>query len=233
MRIVHVIDSLNDMAAGPTKSVVALANQQYADGHEVSVITTSGEPKSAFNFKLINSSPYSKILILYLRVWIQFFKDQKISNIIQKWTIIHLHGIWRPSVNFPLMLVWPPSVRIISSPRGMLMRPAMENKALKKRMFWLIYQRWILRMVDAFHTTGESEKESCLYLFPNIFSFIVKNGIEAPDLRITKVHEKNPLSPIKFGFLGRIHPIKNIDILIKSWCTISSHSNDAKLIICG
>ena len=136
-------------------------------------------------------------------------------------------------MNLPLMLVWPPTVIIISSPRGMLMPPAMANKMLKKRIFWFIYQKWLLYKVDAFHTTGQIERKSCLYFYPKIFSFIVKNGIDVPDLRSIKPCERNSLDPITFGFLGRIHPIKNIDILVKSWSMKPNSSNKAKLIICG
>ena len=84
MRIIHVIDSLTDMSAGPTKSVVALANHQCIDGHEVTIITSSGEHKNYFNFNFSSSLPFLKILMLCWEAWLQFLKGRASSKSNQK-----------------------------------------------------------------------------------------------------------------------------------------------------
>lgn len=233
MQIIHLIDSLLDKSAGPTQSVVSLANQQSIDGQEVTVITLNAELDNSYNFSLVKMAPYRNLLLLFLTIWRRYLLGQSLAETERKKTVIHLHGIWRPCVNFPLILIWPPTTRIISSPRGMLMQPAMANKKLKKRVFWFLFQKWLLYKVNAFHTTGPLEKESCKYFFPKKHCFVVKNGVSVHESWYSNLSEGNPRDRVTFGFLGRIHPIKNIDILIKSWALIPEVSNKCKLVICG
>lgn len=233
MQIIHIIDSLLDKSAGPTQSVVSLANQQSIHGQEVTVITLGAELDKSYNFSLVNIAPYRNLFMLFWTTWLRYLLGQSFAATKCKKTVIHLHGIWRPLVNFPLILIWPPTTRIISSPRGMLMKPAMANKKLKKRVFWFLLQKWLLYKVNAFHTTGPLEKESCQYFFPKKGCFVVKNGINVHEEWYSNLSVGNSRENVNFGFLGRIHPIKNIDILIKSWSILPEVANKCKLVICG
>jgi glycosyltransferase involved in cell wall biosynthesis len=52
------------------------------------------------------------------------------------------------------------------------------------------------------------------------------------DIKLTPIREKEN-SVKRFGFVGRINPIKNIDLLLEAWAKLGNKTENCELIIAG
>lgn len=102
--------------------------------------------------------------------------------------------------------------RIVLSPRGMLRPSALEHKSIKKKVFLqLIRASGIMRKVE-FHATDEQEVSDIRKVFGKSKVVKVANLPGLPSAFVPPPPKASGF--IKFIFVGRIHPIKNLDYLL-------------------
>ena len=144
--------------------------------------------------------------------------------------IIHSHGVWRmPQLYAPLVKKIK-NIKIVNSPKGSFSKEALNVSKYKKFLFSLFSsQNKMLSQCDAFHATAIKEKDEIRSLGYKQPIAIIPEGIDIPIRRkINFSTEKT-----KFLYLGRIHPIKGLDLLIKTWARIESENKNCTLEICG
>jgi glycosyltransferase involved in cell wall biosynthesis len=144
--------------------------------------------------------------------------------------ILHVHGLWQMPNVYP---AWQrrryEGVRLIHAPRGMLGAEALRISAWKKKPFWWLLQRSALQNADCLHATAHSEYEEIRQLRIETPVAIIPNGIDLPDRqdRVRKGAERVVLS------LGRLHPKKGLDRLIRAWSGLEAEFPDWTLRISG
>lgn len=144
--------------------------------------------------------------------------------------IIHSHGVWRmPQLYAPLVKKIK-NIKIVNSPKGSFSKEALNVSKYKKFLFSLFSsQNKMLSQCDAFHATAIKEKDEIRSLGFKQPIAIIPEGIDIPIRRkINFSTEKT-----KFLYLGRIHPIKGLDILINSWKKVEENELNCSLEICG
>ncbi|HEV2478852.1 MAG TPA: glycosyltransferase [Puia sp.] len=105
--------------------------------------------------------------------------------------------------------------RIVLSPRGMLRASAINFKPLKKRLF-LKFFRWSgLQKNISFHASDETEVVDIRRHFGNIPDVIQIPNFPAT-LSTTPPYIEKKAGSLSIIFIGRIHPIKNLDFLLVS-----------------
>ena len=145
--------------------------------------------------------------------------------------IIHNHGLWRMHSIYPLDIKKDKTVKTIISPRGSLSKEALSVSKYKKIIFNLFSrQKKALLSCDAFHATSLKEKDEIRLLGYKQPIAIIPNGIDIPSEKKIDFKHNNHT---KFLYLGRIHPIKGLDILINAWSEIESKNQSCYLEICG
>ena len=151
-----------------------------------------------------------------------------LKKIVRNIDIIHNHGLWRMPNIYPLLAKKENGAKIIISPRGSLSQAALNISKYKKYVFSTFFkQNDLLEKCDSFHATSIKERDEIRELGYKQPIAIIPNGIDIP-LQTKESFRKNK---IKFLFLGRIHPIKGIELLINTWKKIDY--TDASLDICG
>jgi glycosyltransferase involved in cell wall biosynthesis len=146
-----------------------------------------------------------------------------------RFDLIHNHSLWwLPNIYPGMVRRRYANCRLIVSPRGTLSRWALGFKALRKKVFWCVLQERALRGADCFHATAESEAEDIRRLGFIQPICILPNGIDVPPLE--KMHEG---SRRRLLFLGRIHPIKGVDILLRAWRAVQDRFRDWELHVAG
>ncbi|KIC92274.1 glycosyltransferase [Flavihumibacter sp. ZG627] len=105
------------------------------------------------------------------------------------------------------------SGKLILSPRGMLKPSALAIKPLKKKVFLLIARLLGVSRSLHFHATNQIEAEEITSIFGKSDVTIAPN-FPAPINSTPKPLEKNT-GFVRLLLVGRIHPIKNIDFLIR------------------
>jgi glycosyltransferase involved in cell wall biosynthesis len=115
----------------------------------------------------------------------------------------------------------------IISVRGMLEPAALRHHAWKKNLAWLLYQKRDLESAAAVHVTGalEAQNVRTLGLTPRIAC--VPNGLNVQ----RDCPTREPLFEKRVAFLGRLHPIKGLPMLLEAWSRVGP--SDWRLEIAG
>lgn len=104
--------------------------------------------------------------------------------------------------------------KVVLSPRGMLKSSALQFKRNKKRIFLSLFRLFKLHQNITFHATDNIEQKEVSNSFGNsaksmvIPNFPVRQGVFQGGL--LKVQ-----GSVNIIFVGRIHPVKNLDFLLK------------------
>lgn len=115
--------------------------------------------------------------------------------------------------------------KVVISPRGEFYSAALKRKSFIKMIYINLFK--IFQKSINFHATNQQEKKLIKNIFPKSNIVVIPNLINIPICYNLK-KKKNII------FLGRINPIKNIDILIKAYSCLSSNTkSEFSLLIVG
>tara|TARA_B100001094_G_C18022127_1_gene715692 strand:- start:162 stop:1052 length:891 start_codon:yes stop_codon:yes gene_type:complete len=134
---------------------------------------------------------------------------------IKKADHIHIHGLWK-WINFlSIFYCATNSKNFYIHTHGMLLKPALKNKGcinyfLKK--FGIIVYKILLRNNAKFVTITKEEAKYVKHYFNKSQIKLISNPIP---FKFTKI-QKNKINKI-FVFFGRLHPIKNLELMINSF----------------
>ena len=215
---------------GHSYSVPALC-ESLVEKIDTHLHVTNGELSDISNNLVFNPSftihEYKTNPLLKSILSSKTFKSN-LKKIVKDGDIIHNHGLWRMPNIYPLLAKEDNDIKIIVSPRGSLSQAALNISKYKKYFFKNIFrQNELLKKCDGFHATSIKEKNEIRILGYKQPIAIISNGINMPS-QYKKSFNKNRT---KFLYLGRIHPIKGLDLLIKVWKKIDNEN--ASLDICG
>ena len=126
--------------------------------------------------------------------------------------VLHLHALWTPWLLRPFLWAKRRGVPVVWSPHGMLAPWAMAHKRWKKILPWALYQRPALRAADLLHVTSPLEAGW-------VRDLGLRNPLAEVPLGVDLPPEPPPLPtrPHLALFVGRLHPIKGLDLLVRAW----------------
>ena len=232
-RVTHVISGLAPEAGGPSYSVPALAAAEARLGAKVLVrctdvgrlVDTDSDAAAGHVHRLRND---------FLGRVLRASPDlaQALNNDATAGAVLHAHGLWLAPNIYP---AWTKSrshrvVKLVHSPRGMLGAAALAISSMKKKAFWLVAQGAALRAADCLHATALSELEDIRRAGLKNPVAVIPNGIDLPDL----ADGPRPASPENIVLsLGRVHPKKGLDRLVRAWAEIEKKFPSWRLRIVG
>ena len=226
MRVIHVVPAITEEASGPSYSVPRLCESLIGMGVDVrlAVLDWASMPVSLPYLKIfpLGFGPRRLGVSPKMRHWL---KQEVTSGRVE---IIHNHSLWMMPNVYPGNAVRDSRSRLVVSPRGTLSAWALGLNALQKKIFWHVLQAPALRAAACFHATAESEYEDIRRLGFTQPVCILPNGIDVPPLEETPKDGRRQLL-----FLGRIHPIKGVDVLLRAWHVVEHRFPDWDLHIAG
>ena len=128
--------------------------------------------------------------------------------------VVHVHGVWVAPVIAAAAAAVDVNATLVVSPHGMLRYEALRKSPWRKRAVWQGWLRRHLVTADAIHVTSPLEGEELAALLPGCRPVLVPLGIDPP---ADAPRGRAPGAPRRAGYLGRILPIKNLDILLQAW----------------
>ena len=206
-------------AGGPIRSCVNFVTNMQ-DDYEVFVFTSDRD--------LGSSAPYPEISV---NTWIPFGRKAKVFySAPQEQGIIavrnqismirpdylYLNSMFSKQFTiFPLLIMKIANVpcKVILAPRGMLRESAVSFKPYKKKVFLLLCKSFGLQTKTNFHATDEIEKQDIHKYFGNDAKVVVIPNFPGR-IDDKPVPVKKNRGGLKVIFVGRIHPIKNLDYLL-------------------
>lgn len=140
-----------------------------------------------------------------------------LTEIVRSRDIIHLFGIWDPFFLKIFLLCKLNKKKIIISTLGALEPWPLEQKKLKKKIAWYLYQKKILDSCDCIHATSIEEKRHLIELGIKAPIRIIPHGVIINPIK--KIKKKNKLKKEAL-FFSRIHDKKGILELLYSWSIV-------------
>ncbi len=227
-RIAMLTDSLNAAGFG-VKAVVEKLSRALADaGHDVAVFGPAGTSWEHRDRPLWEGgTPHTTPLVGPERFGYAPGLVRAVGAFSPQ--ILHVHGIWGYSTVAALRLNRSSSAKLVISPHGMLSPAALRFSSGRKSLARLLYVDRFLSSAAMFHATCEAEAEEIRSLGLRQPIAIVPNGVDLPPQRraLPRAGRRTVLS------LGRLHPVKNLQLLLHAWATLQDTHTDWDLKIVG
>jgi len=232
MRLLFPIGSFYpSQSGGPNNTVYWIAKAVAENGHIVKVVTTNDGLDDSHGVKLDEWNDCDKIEVIYTSRRIHYLPIKaflKSKEALMEVDILHLTSLFFPlSWGIAFLNFFWERKPIIWSIRGELDPKALIYSTWKKKpILWVIKK--ILASEVIFHATSEEESKYVLNNFGEKTQVVlVPNYLELPKLVEVK---KKPY----FLYVGRIHPKKAIENLIKGLRLSDSFlKSQFKLLVAG
>jgi glycosyltransferase involved in cell wall biosynthesis len=248
MRVLHVIPSVAERSGGPATAIVPMCRALQQQGIEVLLITTDaglderasqsgslptvcdykGVPTMFFPSQLGESFKYSRPLAAWL------------SSNIRHFRLAHIHAVFNHSSVAAAHICHRERVPYIVRPLGTLDPWSVMQKAVRKRLFWQLAGKGMLRRAAAVHYTTAAEKLATEELFRLNHGRVIALGIEtksAPTLSRDRLAHHFPsfAGEAYVLVLSRLHPKKGLDVLIDAFVALVQEPTFARwrLVIGG
>jgi glycosyltransferase involved in cell wall biosynthesis len=215
MRIINIVDNLNKVNYGIWSAAIATASHLF---YRHNVVSELWYPKPL--------DPLSG----------DFFRDVQLKEIdplhlcvpeMDNETIIVTHGVWR----YPTR--WGDKLRQkgfpwVYVPHGMLEPWGMEQKRLKKFIYFHFVEKQLAGKASVIRAVGKPEQDNLSKIFSNVV--LIPNGIE-----IIENIQKEWSQPMRrYLFMARLHHKKGVLPLVKAWKqSVLSNCSDTELVIAG
>lgn len=143
--------------------------------------------------------------------------------------IVHLHGLWTHASRSVLQWARATGKPYIVSPHGMLAPAALAFSPMKKKLVEALYQQRASANAECVHVTCQQELDEVRAHGLTQPAVIIPNGIDLPSLAedLERPMRRSVIS------LGRIHPKKGLDRLVRAWSLIEPQFPHWRLDIVG
>ena len=244
MRVVHITPYFAPAFryGGPPRSVLGLCKGLQRAGVQVEVLTTTANGPVDLDASPREGSHYEGVPVRYLPAAFprRFFGAKMRSAIVsalERADLCHIHGIWNVPEWMATRLARARRVPYLVSPRGMLQPAAWRSGRWRKEAAFRLIERAILTRADLLHATSEAEADVLRGLGLHVPVVVVPNGVDVQAAASAGrgFRAMFPIPPEAFVivFLGRVHPIKRLDLLASAFAALRETHPDAHLVIAG
>jgi len=247
MKILHVINTLSPRYGGPVKACKALCSSLAHAGEDVTIYTTDlNYPIGVRDVVLNQEIKQDGYSLYYFHVQfnsyvfsLDYFKA--IKNNINKFDIVHIHGIYRFPQAVTAYFCRKYNLPYIIRPHGSLSPYLFNSKRrkLRKRLYEYIIENRNLNNASAIHYTTEEEMVLAkpLGLKSNTFispiSIDISKYDDLPVKGIFRGKYKIDNNKKIILYFGRINFVKGLDILIKAFAKTLNRFQNVLLVIAG
>jgi glycosyltransferase involved in cell wall biosynthesis len=229
---------------GPPRSVLGLCRGLAQAGVDVEVFTTTANGDGELPASPPQGDNYEGVRVRYFplafprRLFGARRMDAALGGLGERYDLVHVHGLW----NVP---EWKASRRArrarvpyVISPRGMLEAGALARHAAAKRLGYRLVERRNLVGAALLHASSVPEAAAIEQRRLGVPIAVVPNGVEGPDGippargEFRQRYGVPPGAPL-VAFIGRIHPIKRLDLLAAAFDRVLTGRPDAHLVVAG
>ena len=227
MKTVHVVPSIANEASGPSYSVPSLCRALASAGAAVELHVLAPAPASGSEGFEVHAHAWWPII---RKLGISPAMKRALRAAAERSEIMHSHSLWMMPNVYPARAVRGTDCRLVVSPRGTLSPWALRHHRWRKRVMWFLHQRRAIVAAALLHATSASEHDDMRGKGLRAPVAVLPNGIDLPELPASKA---GPSGRRRLLYLGRIHPIKGIDDLLRAWRNVQASFEGWELHITG
>ena len=230
MKIIHIVlgKANPNRMNGVNKVAHNLATAQVELGYDVEILGLSNTPevdKIARNYKLHLFKRKKYLLDKNLIIYLKKFKKED--------AIFHIHGAFIIDFYFIAKLLKKLQCKYIFTSHGAYNKEAMKKKFLLKKIFFRLFDSYILKHAWKVQFLGKSEYLHIDSLITDIYKVLIPNGQNLDELKFEYRKIKSSKRPV-FGFVGRIDAYtKGLDILFDGFLNYKQKGGNGILWIIG
>jgi glycosyltransferase involved in cell wall biosynthesis len=238
MRLLHIVEGLSPALGGMSRVAANLSELFARAGSEVEIITTiaqssdriyqpSGVTVQALPRRFVPSWAYAPGLAEII--------ERAVANA----DLIHLHGLWLYPHFVASRAAWRARKPYLVSPHGMMDEWALAQGKLKKQVYGSLIEWRTLQRAAAIHAVSETEATDIKRLGFTADVVTIPNGInrnefaQLPNPSVFTTRYPELLNKTIFLFLGRLHPKKGLDLLVKAFTEVAKVRSDTALVFAG
>ena len=218
---------------GPPRSIHALCRALGRAGADVQVFTTDANGTHALPMTITGCGTFEDVPVRYFpRTWPRSPigsrpLNEALRRDVGRYDVVHIHGLWNRVVCSAARAASRAGVPYVLSPRGMLEGAALAHRGWRKRIGWILGQSRVVHGASLLHATSETERATLLGLRTAAPVAFIPNGVD-----IGPQPRRMPAPPLVV-FIGRLHPIKRLDLVIDAFAAVRERRPDAQLAIAG
>lgn len=232
---------------GPVNGSFNSTQAQANLGHDIQVLTTdAGELGHRIPFR---TAIWDKVHVFYFKnisntlakkynIYLPIGFILKSRKYIHKCDVIHIHEYFTLLTVITIFWAKQYHKKVVLQSHGSVIVNQYRGKTTIKTIFNRLFERWILNNCHAFLVLDFEER---YYLeakqVPPDRIHLINNGVNLTAIDHTPIipiiSNIHPSDTIKLAFLGRIHPIKGLDLLIDAIYILNSRSLHTTLWIAG
>ena len=243
MNVLHVIPAVAPRYGGPSEVVISLARALLDVGVETEIATTDADGDGRLPVHHETLTDFRSVPVRFFRR--QFGESFKFSRALEAWLrkevgrfdVVHIHAVFSHSSIAAFKACARANVPYVVRPLGSLDPTTYTSKAIRKRVFSAVWGRRMLRGAAAVHYATAREQALVEKAFGLNHGFVAPAGVE---LDVALRPDRRPRSRGSDGshrlvFLGRLDPIKRVELLIDAFSTVASGPRLSRwrLIIAG
>lgn len=228
MKIIECITDLNLSSGGAVTSALNSYGLLRERGVDIEMVTllpySNDDAYLGYGYEGITALPFDgKTQFVYSKNLKRFLEQHK------GYDIYHANGIWTYPTFKTIRTARKQDKPCIVTIHGMLNSNALKMTSFKKQIFLKLFQKRDLDSITCIHATSEYEADCIRELGITTPIAIIPNGVVDHGLR----HSYSNDGIVRFGFVGRTDPVKNIDVLLEAWLSIGKEAQNCQLEIIG
>ena len=226
MKVLHVIPSISPQAGGPSKAVIEMVAALRQTGVDAAVLTTNDDGQQVLDdLPTARWVEYGGVPLLAFPRWnpgVAALREFKVSPGLMRWLdshvsdyqLLHVHALFCSPATAAMALARRHRIPYVLRTIGQLSPWSLAQSSGRKRIMMRLIERSNLQGAAALHFTSAAERDeaACLGLTPP--SLVLPLGV-----RTTVAQPRDssdPADPIRFLFLSRLHPKKQLDRLMQA-----------------
>jgi len=235
LSVLHTIASMDSEATGTSLSLRRIVQESDLFGCSMTILSIAnpaGEPNprnEGIDLRCY-AADFSSLPGLNRLLFSRAFSTTA-KGLARQFNVVHNHGLWRMPNVVSATAAGRAGKPLVISPHGMLAEGALRFSRRKKQAFWSLLQRRAAESCTCWHATSEKEAQDIRRKGFTAPVAIVPLGVDAPNDHLAPKCFVNGERVLLF--LGRLHPIKGLDSLLRVWSRLSMHFPNWRLDIVG
>jgi glycosyltransferase involved in cell wall biosynthesis len=234
MKVLHAAPSLSQSYGGPTQSLAGYVAAASARGFAVTVagpaipdrekswVASRFAAATVVTFPSFGGGAFSASPSM-----VDWVKEHS-----RDFDIVHTHGLFNPISSLSARAAIRKGASVVIRPFGTLSRYTFEHRRSTLKRAWLAaLERYNLTNAAGLHFTTEMERREAAW---HGIEFGSRAYVVPPPLvDVARSPKKMSSDSEVVLFIGRLHPVKNIESLVRAWPLVKKTNARAELVIAG
>jgi glycosyltransferase involved in cell wall biosynthesis len=232
-----VIPSISPRRGGPSQAAIEMVNALRLRHVDASILTTNDDCESLLTDLPIGGwTSYGGVPVLAFPRWnppIRVLKEYIFSSRLNRWfpgnirnfDIIHVHALFSYPSTVAMMHARRARIPYLLRTIGQLSPWSLAQSKLRKQLMLKLVERRNLDSASLLHFTTTRERDECFTAFGQSFpSLVLPLGVRLPS-PLPAIKSKS--DGLRLLFLSRLHPKKQLEVLLKGLALFQSDNPQA------